>query len=97
MWNRTFKKETIFVIFGKPWKNAEVIKDNRSIKKTIYSKGVRGENYKVNEIDEDGTLINEWVYKYLENGIIFTKNIYSRWKEMKKAAKNSELSIFNNF
>lgn len=97
MWNRTFKKETIFVIFGEPWKNAEVVKDNRSIKKTIYSKGIRGNNYKVNEIDEDGTLINEWIYKYLENGIIFTKNIYSKWKEMKKAAKNNELSIFNNF
>ena len=97
MWNRTFKRETIFVIFGEPWKNAEVVKDNRSIKKTIYSKGIRGKNYKVNEIDEDGTLINEWVYKYLENGIIFTKNIYSKWKEMKKAAKNSELLIFDNF
>lgn len=87
----------MFVIFGEPWKNAEVVKDNRSIKKVIYSKGIRGKNYKVNEIDEDGTLINEWMYKYLENGIIFTKNIYSKWKEMKKTAENSELSIFNNF
>lgn len=97
MWNRTFKRETMFVIFGEPWKNAEIVKDNRSIKKVIYSKGIRSKNYKVNEIDEDGTLINEWVYKYLENGIIFTKNIYSKWKEMKKAAKSNELSIFNNF
>lgn len=95
MWNRTFKRETMFVIFGEPWKNAEVVKDNRSIKKTIYSKGMRGKNYKVSEIDENGTLINEWVYKYLENGIIFTKNIYSEWKEMKKNARNSELNMFN--
>ena len=95
MWNRTFKRETMFVIFGEPWKNAEVVKDNRSIKKTIYSKGTRGKNYKVNEIDEDGTLINEWVYKYLESGIIFTKNIYSKWKEMKENARNSELNMFN--
>lgn len=95
MWNRTFKRETIFVIFGEPWKNEEVVRDNRSIKKIIYSKGVRGKEYKVSEIDEDGTLINEWIYKYLENGIIFTKNIYNKWKEMKKQAKASELNMFN--
>lgn len=95
MWNRTFKRETIFVIFGEPWKNEEVVRDNRSIKKIVYSKGVRGKEYKVSEIDEDGTLINEWIYKYLENGIIFTKNIYNKWKEMKKQAKASELNMFN--
>lgn len=95
MWNRTFKKETIFVIFGEPWKNTEVVRDNRSIKKVIYAKGVRGMKYIVREIDDDGTLINEWEYKYLSNGIIFTKNIYSKWKEMKKEAKNSEINMFN--
>lgn len=95
MRNRTFKKETIFVIFGEPWKNAEVIKDNRSIKKVIYAKGVRGMKYIVREIDDDGTLINEWEYRYLDNGIIFTKNVYSKWKEMKEKARNSELNMFN--
>lgn len=95
MWNRTFKRETIFVIFGEPWKHAEVVKDNRSIKKIVYTKGIRGKNYSVREIDEDGTLINEWVYKFLENGIIFTKNTYSKWKEMKENARNSELNMFN--
>lgn len=95
MWNRTFKKETMFTIFGKPWKETQVVKDNRSIKKVIYSKGVRGVNYTIKEIDEDGCIINEWTYKYLDNGIIFTKNIYSRWKEMKEKARNSELNMFN--
>nr|DAM54746.1 MAG TPA: hypothetical protein [Microviridae sp.] len=95
MWNRTFKKETVFVIFGEPWETAKVVKDNRSIKKIIYSKGVRGMKYIVRETDDDGTLINEWEYKYLDNGIIFTKNIYSKWKEMKEKARNSELNMFN--
>lgn len=97
MWNRRFKRETMFVIFGEPWKYAETVKDNRSIKKVIYSKGIRDKKYKVNEIDEDGTLINEWIYNYLNNGIIFTKNVYSKWKEIKKAAKNSQLLISNDF
>lgn len=95
MWNRTFKKETVFVIFGEPCFYAKVVRDNRSIKKVIYAKGVRGTNYIVREIDDDGTLINEWEYKYLNNGIIFTKNIYSKWKEMKEKARNSELNMFN--
>lgn len=94
MWNRTFKKETIFTIFGEPWEKIEIVKDNRSIKKAIYSKGVRGKTYIVQEIDKDTNVINEWRYKYLENGIIFAKNIYSKWKEMKEKARNSELNMF---
>ena len=95
MWNKTFKKETMFAIFGEPWPKIKTVKDKRSIKKTIYSNGVRGKTYIVHEIDENGTIINEWKYKYLENGIIFTKSIYSRWKEMKENAKYSELNMFN--
>lgn len=95
MWNRTFRRETIFTIFGEPWKKAEIVKDRRSLKRVVYAKGVRGKNYSIKEIDENGALINEWVYKYLENGIIFTKSIYSKWKEMKEEAKHSELKLFN--
>lgn len=95
MWNRTFKKETMFTISGEPWEKIETVKDNRSIKKVIYSKGVRGKTYIVQEIDKYTNVINKWYYKYLENGIIFTKNIYSKWKEMKEKARNSELNIFD--
>lgn len=97
MWNRKFKIETMFVIFGETLKENVTAKDARTVKKTIYSKGVRGKQYNVKEIDENGELINEWIYKYLENGVIFTKHIYSKWKELKKAAKSSELQLFNNF
>lgn len=97
MWNRKLKKETMFLIFTENWEIHETMKDTRTVKKRIYSRGVRGKNYTVREITEDGEVINEWIYKYLENGVIFTKHIYSKWEELKKAAKNSELSIFNNF
>lgn len=97
MWNRKFKIETMFVIFNETFKENVTAKDVRTVKKTIYSKGVRGQQYNVKEIDKNGELINEWIYKYLENGVIFTKHIYSKWEELKKAAKSSELQLFNNF
>lgn len=97
MWNRKFKIETMFVIFSETLKENITAKDARTVKKTIYSKGVRGKQYNVKEIDENGELINEWIYKYLENGVIFTKRVYSKWEELKKTAKNSELQLFNNF
>lgn len=97
MWNRKLKIKTMFVIFSETLKENVTAKDARTVKKTIYSKGVRGKQYNVKEIDENGELINEWIYKYLENGVIFTKRIYSKWEELKNAAKNSELQLFNNF
>lgn len=97
MWNRKFKIETMFVIFNETFKENITAKDIRTIKKTIYSKGIRGQQYNIKEIDENGELINEWIYKYLSNGVIFTKHIYSKWEELKNAAKNSELQLFNNF
>jgi anionic cell wall polymer biosynthesis LytR-Cps2A-Psr (LCP) family protein len=97
MWNRKFKIETMFVIFNEKFKENITAKDIRKVKKTIYSKGIRGQQYNIKEIDENGELINEWIYKYLENGVIFTKHIYSKWEELKKAAKSSELQLFNNF
>lgn len=97
MWNKKFKIESMFVIFNETFKENVTAKDVRTVKKTIYSKGVRGQQYNVKEIDKNGELINEWIYKYLENGVIFTKHIYSKWEELKKAAKSSELQLFNNF
>ena len=97
MWNRKFKKETMFLIFTENWEIHATMKDARTVKKRIYSKGGREKNYTVREITEDGEVINEWIYKYLKNGVIFTKNTYSKWKELKEAAKSSELQLFNNF
>jgi hypothetical protein len=94
MWNRTFKKETLFVIFGEPWKEPITVKDNRSIKKLIYTKGVRHQEYIVREIDENGTILNEWRYKYLDNGIIFTKRIYSKLKEDQERARAIQNNLF---
>lgn len=97
MWNKKFKVETIFLIYAENYELHETVKDKRTIKSKIYSKGIRGKTYTVREINENGEILNEWVYKYLENGVIFTKHIYSKWEELKKAAKSSELQLFNNF
>lgn len=97
MWNKKFKVETIFLIYAEDYGLYETVKDKRTVKSKIYSKGIRGKNYTVREISENGEIINDWIYKYLENGVIFTKHIYSKWEELKKAAKSSELQIFNNF
>lgn len=96
MWNKKFKTETIFLIYAENHVFREAVKDKRTVKSRIYSRGIRGKNYTVREIDEQGEVFNEWVYKYLENGVIFTKHIYSKWEELKKAAKSSELQLFNN-
>lgn len=97
MWNKKFKVETIFLIYTENYELHETVKDKRTVKSKIYSKGIRGKNYTVREISEHEEVINEWIYKYLENGVIFTKHIYSKWEELKKAAKSSELQLFNNF
>lgn len=97
MWNKQFKKETVFLIFTDKWEIHETMRDIRTVKKRIYSKGIRGKNYTIKEITKDGEVINEWIYKYLTNGMIFKKHIYSKWEELKKTAKSSELQLFNNF
>ena len=35
MWNKRFRKETAFVIFGNPWKIPEGVKDIKDVKRTI--------------------------------------------------------------
>ena len=97
MWNKKFKVETIFLIYAENHVFKETVKDKRTVKNRIYSRGVRGKTYTVKEIDEQGEVFNEWMYKYLDNGVIFTKNTYSKWEELKNAAKSSELQLFNNF
>lgn len=94
MWNRTFKRETIFVIFGQAWNEPITVKDIRSVKKVIYSKGVRHQEYPVREIDEYGQILNEWIYRYLDNGIIFTKRVYSKLKEDQERAKAMQNKLF---
>lgn len=90
MWNKKFKQETQFLIANENWENNETVKDRRTVKKRIYSRGLRGETYTVQEFTENGELINEWKYKFPYNGMIFQKHIYSKWEELKQKAKEIE-------
>lgn len=89
MWNKKLKKETmISIYFGGELKHS--CKDIRGAKSWIYSKGIRNNIYIIDEFDMDGIIINQWMYKFLDNGIIFTKKVYDRWKEMKRKAESSQ-------
>lgn len=93
MWNKKFKQETQFLIYTEDWKAYDIVKDKRTIKKRIYSSELRNQKYTVREITEEGEVINEWIYKYLNNGIIFQRKIYSKWEKMKEEAKKLETHL----
>lgn len=90
MWNKKFRQETQFLIYTEDRKTYDIVKDKRTIKKKIYSNGLRNQKYTVTEITEEGEVINEWIYKYLDSGLIFQRKIYSKWENMKEEAKKLE-------
>ncbi len=92
MYNKTWKKKVLYTV------NAlgidTPIADTRTIKKLIYNYGKRGTTYLVEEFIEDtGEIINKYLYKYTENGPIFTSKIFDKWKEMKEAARLGQLDL----
>lgn len=93
--NRYYKIETLFLIDNSIQGRVGMVKDQRTIKKIIYQKGIRNQTYSVTETDPmTGTILNQWLYKYLESGIIFTKSIYSKRKEDIKKAKRKQMNLF---
>lgn len=71
-----------------------VCNDLRKVKEKIYHFGTRGEIYKVNIIDKRTGIINDiYLMKYIRDGPIFQKQIYSRWKEEQAKAKTQQLII----
>lgn len=92
MKHRQFKTECIcmLTINGKTFTCNEL----REVKKKIYSQGVRGEKYKVDVIDKKTNTINDiYLMKYTNEGPIFQKQMYSRWKEEREKAKRNQLAI----
>lgn len=92
MKHRQFKTECICMVVI----NEETFTCNelRDVKKKIYSQGKRGGNYRVEVIDKKTKVINDiYLMKYTEQGPIFQKQIYSRWKEKKAKAKVDQLTI----
>ena len=93
MKHRQFKTKCICVIMinGKTF----ICGEPREAKKKIYSFGTRGETYKVDVIDKNtGTIYDTYLMKYTAEGPIFTKQIYSKWKEDKKEAIMRQYNIF---
>ena len=96
--NRYYKIETLFLIDNPTQGRMGVVKDARTVKKIIYQKGIRNQVYEVTETDPmTGTILNQWLFKYMESGIIFTKTIYSKRKEDAEKAKREQLKLFENF
>lgn len=100
MWNRTFRKNTSFEISSMVDGDVKTtsLKNQKECKEYIYSKCNRGEGYLVTEyyIDKKDkiVIVNQWVYNYIKSGPIFTKNIYSKLKEMKLENAKKNLSLF---
>ena len=93
--NRYYKIETLFLVDSSIQGRLGVAKDIRTVKKIIYKKGIRNQTYSVTETDPmTGTIFNQWIYKYLESGPIFTKSIYSKRKEDREKAKRSQMDLF---
>lgn len=96
--NRYYKIETLFLIDNPIQGRLGMVKDIRTVKRIIYQKGIRNQVYEVTETDPmTGTILNQWLYKYMESGIIFTKTIYSKRKEDIEKAKKEQMNLFENF
>lgn len=92
MKHRQFKTECECVVII----NGEVLTRNelREAKKEIYTRGVRGENYRVDVIEKKTGIVNDtYLMRYTREGPIFQKQIYSRWKEELAKARIKQLTI----
>lgn len=92
MKHRQFKTECICMVTIN--EKTFTCNELREVKKKIYSQGIREGKYKVDVIDKKTGVINDtYLMKYTEQGPIFQKQIYSRWKEEKAIAKKKQLTI----
>lgn len=92
MKHRQFKTECLCMVTIN--KKTFVCKDIREVKGKIYTFGKREEKYKVDVIDKNTGAINDiYLMKYTKEGPIFSKQIYSRWKEKLSEARVRQLEI----
>lgn len=93
--NRYYKIETLFWVDSSIQGRLGVAKDIRTVKKIIYKRGIRNQTYTITETEPmSGTIFNQWLFKYMESGTIYTKLIYSKRKEDERKAKREQLNIF---
>lgn len=95
MKHRQFKTECICMVIIND--KLVICNELREIKKKIYAQGTREQKYVVDVCDKStGTINDTYLMKYTKEGPIFTKQVYSRWKENKKEAKTNQYNIFIN-
>lgn len=71
-------------------------KDIREVKKKIYTSGKREEKFRVDVVDKNTGIINDiYLLKYTKEGLIFQKQVYSRWKEEQAEARAKQLTIIS--
>ena len=87
------KIKTTFIIIWNAFHNEEV-NDDQQVRRQIYHKGIRGQEYRVEEIDRNGELQNVYIYKYTNEGPIFRKQLYSLWKEKIRISQEKQLTLF---
>lgn len=93
MIDRIFKKKCIIVIYNDDGEKIGEANSFIQAKRIVYS-NLRERQYYVCQIDiEDAVMINQWIFKYMKGGVIFTKKVYSKWEELKSEAKGNQLTI----
>ena len=93
MKHRQFKTECICMV--KINDKLVICNNLREIKRKIYAQGRREEKYVINVRDKrTETVYDIYLMKYTKEGPIFTKQVYSRWKEYKKEAMTKQKNIF---
>lgn len=93
MIDRIFKKKCILVIYNDDGEKVGIANSLNQAKRIVYS-NLRERQYYVCQIDTEGAeMINQWIFKYMKGGVIFTKKVYSKWAELKSEAKRNQLTI----
>ena len=87
------KIRTKFIILWDMFKN-ETVNDDQQVRRQIYHKGIRGQEYRVEEVDDNGELQSVYIYKYTKEGPIFRKQLYSLWKEKIRVSRKKQLMLF---
>ena len=93
MKHRQFKTECICMVMI----NDKLVICNylSEIRKKIYAQGRREEKYVIDVCDKrTGAIYDTYLMKYTKEGPIFTKQVYSMWKECKKEAITKQKNIF---
>jgi len=71
-----------------------ICKDLREVKRKIYAFGTREEKYRVDVVEKKTGIVNDiYLMKYTKEGLIFSKQTYSRWKGELAEAKGKQLII----